>query len=123
MRKLDILVPVYNEGEEVLKDLFNSLQIQQNVDLKNDVGVIVCCDGGTTILSKKFINRYPFKIEFYMCEHKGVSATRNACLDHSQAEYVMWCDADDIFVSACGLYIIFQEIAKGFKTLSSLFVE
>lgn len=123
MRKLDILVPMYNETEEEVRTLFDSLIVQQNVDLKNDIGVIVCCDGGTASLSKSFIKRYPYKIEFYMCEHKGVSATRNACLDHSQAEYVMFCDSDDMFVSACGLYIIFQEIAKGFKTLSSLFVE
>ena len=37
----------------------------------------------------------------------------------------MWCDADDMFLSACGLYIIFQEINRegGFKTFSSLFIE
>ena len=125
MRKLDILVPIYNEGEDVISTLLNSLVVQQNVDLKNEVGVIVCCDGGPTVLSEEFINKYPFPIEFYMCEHKGVSATRNACLDHSTAEYVMFCDCDDMFVSACGLYIIFQEINRegGFKSFSSIFVE
>lgn len=123
MRKLDILVPIYNEGEEVIKDLLNSIAIQQAVDLKNDIAVIVCCDGGATILTEDFVQRYPFKIEFYQCEHRGVSATRNSCLDHAEAEYVLFADCDDIFYNACGLWIIMQHIEKGFDSMVSVFVE
>ena len=124
MRKLDFLVPVYNEGEEVIKPLLDSIALQQSVDF-DDIGVIVCCDGGTTVLSEEFTKQYPFEIEFYMCEHEGVSATRNACLDHSKADYVCFCDVDDLFMNACGLYIIFREIDHngGFDTLTSVFVE
>jgi glycosyltransferase involved in cell wall biosynthesis len=57
-------------------------------------------------------------------EHAGVSATRNACLDCATAEYVMFCDADDMFYNACGLYIVFREFATGnFDSLVSAFVE
>lgn len=56
--------------------------------------------------------------------HQGVSATRNALLDFSTAEYVMWCDADDMFCSAFGLYLILQQIKSNpFKVLISLFYE
>lgn len=123
MRKLDILVPMYNEGEEVVKGLLDSIAIQQNVDLKNDVGVIICCDGGSTVLGDEFIQGYQFEIEFYRCEHRGVSATRNACLDHSTAQYVCWCDCDDMFFNACGLWILFREMQTGFDSLVSLFIE
>ena len=123
MRKLDILVPIYNEGEETIKELLDSIALQQSVDLKNDVGVIVCCDGGTTILSDEFMKRYPFTIEFYMCDHKGVSATRNECLDRSKAEYVAFCDCDDMLMNVCGLYIIFREFTQGFDSLISVFME
>lgn len=123
MRKLDILVPMYNEDVSVVKPLFDSIAIQQNVNLKDDIGVIVCCDGGTAFLSDEFRAQYPFEIEFYQCEHRGVSATRNACFDHSEAEYVMWCDCDDMFFNACGLWIIFEEVKQGFDSLTSLFVE
>ncbi|MBQ1465324.1 MAG: glycosyltransferase family 2 protein [Eubacteriaceae bacterium] len=122
-RKLDILVPIYDEGEEVLKPLLDSLAIQQDVDLQNDVGVIVCCDGGKTELSEEFLTGYPFLVESYQCSHRGVSATRNACLDHSQAEYVAFCDADDMFMNACGLWILFREMEKGFDSLVSVFLE
>lgn len=123
MRRLDILVPIYNEGEEVIKTLLDSIAIQQNVNLKDDVGVIVCCDGGTTTLSEEFKKQYPFTIEFHQCEHRGVSATRNACLDYSKAEYVLFADCDDMFMNACGLWIVFREMEKGFDSMVSVFVE
>lgn len=123
MRKLDVLVPIYNEGEEVIRPMLDSIAIQQCVDLENDVGVIVCCDGGTTIISEELKSKYPFAIEFYQCEHAGVSATRNSCLDRSKAEYVLFGDCDDMFCHACGLHIIFNEVERGFDTLVSTFIE
>ena len=123
MRKLDFLVPVYNEGESVIKELLDSIAIQQSVNLRDDVGVVVCCDGGTTVLSDELINRYPFAIEFFRCEHRGVSATRNACLDHSSAEYVIFADCDDMLYNACGLWILFREMDAGFDSLVSVFIE
>jgi glycosyltransferase involved in cell wall biosynthesis len=122
--KLQILVPQYKETEEVIKPLLDSIEVQQNVDLKNDVGVIIVNDGTDTHLSQDFFKRYSFPIEYHLNEHKGVSATRNACLDHATADYVMFCDADDMFYNACGLYIIFREMENGgFDSLVSAFIE
>lgn len=123
MRKLDILVPMYNEDESVIKPLLDSIAVQQSVDLKKDVGVIICCDGGTASISNELKSRYPFKIEFHMCEHKGVSATRNACLDYSKAQYVMFCDCDDMFSNVCGLWMMFREMKTGFDSMVSVFIE
>ncbi len=100
--KLQILVPQYDETDEVVKPLLDSLAIQQNVDF-NEFGVIICNDGSETFLTEDFLNSYPFKIEYYKEPHRGVSGTRNACLDYSTADYVMFCDADDMFYNACGL--------------------
>ena len=122
--KLQILVPQYNETDDIVKPLLDSIEVQQNVDLKHDVGVIIVNDGTDVRLSKELFNRYSFPIEYHLGEHKGVSATRNACLDHATAEYVMFCDADDMFYNACGMYIIFREIENGgFDSLVSAFVE
>ena len=122
--KLQILVPQYNETDSDVKNLLDSIAIQQNVDLKNDVGVIIVNDGSDIFLSDELLNSYPFKIEYYKEEHKGVSATRNSCLDKATAEYVMFCDADDMFYNACGLWIIFNEMkGEGFDSLTSLFIE
>lgn len=138
--KLQILVPQYREPFTVIKSLLDSLVVQQNIDF-DELGVIICKDGAPIenpynieYLQDLHCSRvyhdddtfeeYPFKIEYYIEEHKGVSATRNACLDHATADYVMFCDIDDMFMNACGLYIIFREInGEGFDTLMSAFIE
>ena len=122
--KLQILVPQYKETEEVIRPLLDSIEIQQNVDIKNDVGVIIVNDGTDVHLSKEFLNRYTYEIQYHLAEHTGVSATRNKCLDYATADYVMFCDADDMFYNACGLYIIMREMEIGqFDSLVSAFVE
>ena len=122
--KLQILVPQYKETEDIIKPLLDSIEIQQNVDLKNDVGVIIVNDGTDVHLSEEFLGRYTFPIEYHLHEHAGVSATRNACFDYAAADYVMFCDADDMFYNACGLYIVFREIENGgFDSLVSAFIE
>ena len=122
--KLQILVPQYQETDSIIKPLLDSIEIQQNVDLKNDVSVIICNDGSDIYLSDSLLNNYTYNIEYYKCEHNGVSATRNACLDHATADYVIFCDADDMFYNACGLYILFREFSIGqFDALMSSFIE
>ena len=122
--KLQILVPQYKETNEIIKPLLDSIEVQQNVDLKNDVGVVIVNDGTNVHLSREFLDRYSYNIEYHFNEHKGVSATRNACLDYATADYVMFCDADDMFYNACGLFIIFREIDNGgFDSLVSAFIE
>jgi hypothetical protein len=44
-------------------------------------------------------------------------------LDYADAEYVMFCDADDMFFSVLGLWQIFQEMADPFDVLVSQFLE
>lgn len=151
--KLQILIPHYHETVEVIKPLLDSIALQQQVDLEHDVGVIICHDGSepplsqrgnmgdyypTSDQSKKFdfyndrgiggnysiYEEYPFEIKQIRQEHKGVSAARNACLDAATADYVMFCDADDMFCHVCGLYIVFREMeGPGFNVLKSVFLE
>lgn len=120
--KLQILIPQYKETNCVVKPLLDSIALQQNVPM-NEIGVIICNDGSDVFLSDELLNSYPFKIEYHKEPHRGVSATRNACLDHATADYVMFCDADDMFVNMCGLYIIFREMRQGFDSLISCFQE
>lgn len=122
--KLQILIPQYQEKKGTIKPLLDSIALQQGIDF-NEVGVIIVNDGYPKAkLPDKFLKSYPFKIEYHMAkEHLGVSATRNACLDYATAEYVMFCDADDMFFSMVGLNIIFVEMDKGFNSLTTKFYE
>lgn len=120
--KLQILVPQYKETDDIVKPLLDSIALQQSVDF-NEVGVIICNDGSDVFLTDEFLASYPFLIEYYKEPHRGVSGTRNACLDHAIADFVMFCDADDMFYNMCGLWIIFNEIQRGFDSLVSCFTE
>lgn len=120
--KLQILIPQYKETDEVVKPLLDSIALQQCVDF-SEIGVIICNDGSDVFLSENLIYSYPFKVEYFKEPHRGVSATRNACLDHASADYICFCDADDMFYNMCGLWIVFQEIEKGFDSLVSCFTE
>lgn len=120
--KFQVLIPQYKETEEEIRPLLNSIALQQNVDF-NEVGVIITNDGSDVRLSEDFLNSYPFEVKYIINEHKGVSAARNRCLDEATADYIMFCDADDMFYNMCGLWLIFNEIEKGFEVLLSFFTE
>ena len=119
---LKILIPQYKETDDIVKPLLDSIALQQNVDF-SEVGVIICNDGTDVYLSDELINGYPFKVEYHKEPHRGVSATRNACLDYATADYVCFCDADDMFYNMCGLWIVFKEMAIGFDSLVTCFTE
>jgi len=123
--KLQILVPQYKEDESVVKDLLDSIMIQQGISF-DQVGVIIVNDHSDVILAEEFLNRY-YKLDIQyseLSEHKGVSAVRNECLRLASADYIMFCDADDMFYNATALWSIFKEIEAGpFDGLYTKFVE
>lgn len=121
--KLQILVPQYKETEQVISGLLNSIQMQQGIDL-NEVGVIIVNDGSNVKLDQSFLESYNFSIAYHNAEHNGVSATRNKLLDLATSDYIMYCDADDIFSCSYGIWMIFREMQIGeFDCLVSKFVE
>lgn len=122
--KLEFLIPHYKESAEVIESLLDSIAIQQNIDF-NQIGAIIAYDGDKALKlpQTEWDIKYPFQIKHIHCKHNGVSATRNAALDASTADYVMFCDADDMFCHVCGLYILFREMDIGFDTLTSCFIE
>ena len=121
--KLQILIPQYKETDEIVKPLLDSISLQQNIDM-NEVGVIITNDGTDVKLSEKMLKSYSFRVEYYTKKHEGVSVARNYCLDKATADYVMFCDADDMFYNMCGLYILFREMDIGqFDALMSVFTE
>ena len=102
-KKIQFLVPLYKENEEPISFLLDSIESQIHID-KKDVGVIICSDGGEYVLDQKFLDKYSYDIDYVICEHRGVSATRNSALILSDADFVMFCDADVGFVSSIGVF-------------------
>ena len=124
-KKIQFLVPQYKENEETISFLLDSIETQLHMD-KKDMGVIICSDGGEYILNQEFLDKYSYDIQYVICEHRGVSATRNSALLLSDAEYVMFCDADDGFVSNIGVYSLIRSLdlnPKSEMLSSKIFIE
>ncbi len=93
MKKVSVLVPVYNV-EEHLEKCLDSLvhQTYENYELLcvNDGST----DGSLSILMK-FQKEYPKLVHVISQENAGLSAARNTALKAASGEYIMCVDSDD----------------------------
>ena len=120
--KLDLIVPHYKEPWETCKYLFDSIAMQRGIDFAN-IRVIVVNDGDAVVLDESVFERYPYEVEYIVKDHEGVSAARNYGITHSDADYIMFCDADDGFLNNYALHLLFTAMEDGFDLLISRFVE
>ena len=120
--KLEIIIPHYKEPWDTCWYLFNSLAMQRNVPW-DEIGVIVVNDGDDPTLDDADWSAYPFRVRYMKKPHGGVSAARNYGLDHSEAEYIMFCDIDDGFLNNYGLHMLMSAVAEGFDYLIGAFAE
>ena len=99
-KRLQILVPHYKLPQEELTNLLDMIYVQRGIDF-NDIGVIIANDGDLSIIDEEFLDYYrqKFDIEYHILPHAGVSATRNRLLDLATADFIMFCDDDDTFLS------------------------
>lgn len=125
--KLDIIVPHYKEPWNVCKYLFDTISTQRGV-LFDNIRVILVNDGDSILFGSMEeamykLSEYPFTVDYIVKEHAGVSAARNAGLDASDADYVMFCDIDDGFLNNYALHLIFSSMQEGFDYCISNFIE
>ena len=121
--KLSILIPQYNETTEEVKNLLNSIAAQQRIDFK-DIEVCILNDGSDIKLDASIFSRYPYDIYYTDGEvNRKPALARQWLFDHSQGEYVMYCDADDSFWSIMALSFILEQIDRGFEVLITDFYE
>lgn len=118
---LDIIIPHYKEPWETCKYLFDTIATQRGIDFK-DIRALVVNDGDCLLSESAFCD-YPYKVEYLVKEHGGVSDTRNYGLDHSDADYVMFCDIDDGFLNNYALHLLFSTMQEGYDFIISNFVE
>ena len=102
MQKLDLIVTHYKEPFEAGKKLFDILGLQRGIDF-NDFRVILVEDGSDRVIPDDSLAAYPYKIDHIVIPHGGVSAARNAGIDYSSAEWIGFCDFDDMFSNVYAL--------------------
>lgn len=122
MSKLQILIPQYNEDDNIIKPLLDSIAIQQDIDF-NDIEVFIGNDGSDIKLSIDFLKTYKYRIQYHYFEHGRLAATRQKLFDLVTAPYVMWCDADDRFISTIALNTILTLIDSEADAIICDFIE
>ena len=89
---IDIIIPVYN-AERFLKRCVNSVLMQTNPNWN-----MILVDDGSIDNSGNLCDFYAEKYSNVTSIHKpngGVSSARNAGIDNSSSEYIMFIDSDD----------------------------
>ena len=121
--KLQLLITQYPETDEIIRPMLESIETQQGVDLKNDIEVIYGNDGSDIKLSEEVLGSFSFPVRYLHFDHLGLPGARGNLLDAATGDYVMFCDADDMFLSNIALYTILSFIEKGFDALVCEFME
>lgn len=96
MKKVSIIVPIYNE-EENLKRCIDSLINQTYQELE-----IILLNDGSTDNTKNIIDSYQDKrIVAIHKKNSGIGDTRNLGIEKSTGDYIMFVDSDDYIELNC----------------------
>ncbi len=109
-RLLDIIVPHAGEGWPICRKFFDMLRVQLGADLKR-VRVIVVHDGSEP-WPEDLVRIPGLDVEQLRIPKGGVSCARNMGLHVSDAEWVMFCDCDDMFASVWALHCILDALGQ-----------
>lgn len=123
LRKLDIIVPHAGEPWEICRKFFDMLRLQLVADF-SQVKIIVVHDNCPEWPEKR-LRGLPVAVEQHCVQsdhpgknghtgprRAGVSIARNYGLKCSQAEWVMFCDCDDMFANVWALHSILDGLSQ-----------
>ena len=122
MAKLDLIVPHYTEDIHLMDPMLGILKLQRNVKW-TDFRVLIVCDGEDIELPEGFGADCPFEISSIKIPHGGISAARNAGLFYSQADWVMFCDSDDAFLTTTAISTFLRYANDHKAMVASQFLE
>ena len=93
MKKVTVIVPVYNSEKYISKCLDSILE-----QTCQDFEILVVNDGSkddSLKILEQYVEKYPSKINLINQENQGVAQTRNESIKRANGKYVMFIDNDD----------------------------
>lgn len=93
MRKLSVIIPVYNVEEYLAKCLDSVL-----VETEEPYEIILVNDGstdGSGAICEEYRQRFPALITVVTTENQGLGAARDTGIEHATGEYLLFIDSDD----------------------------
>lgn len=122
MAKLDIIVPHYKEDIHLMDPMLGILKLQRNIKW-SDFRVLIVCDGEDIEMPEDFGKDCPFEVKWIHIPHGGISVARNAGLDYSNADWIMFCDTDDAFLCTTSLQTYLRFMTDDKVAVFSAFFE
>lgn len=107
---LDLFITHWTEEWEVGEKAFRMLAVQQLVDWSR-IRVTLVHDGSERF-PEEYFSGFPFAVNQVELKHRGIAAVRNWCMDNSAAEWIKWCDFDDMFANVFALKNIMEVLEK-----------
>lgn len=104
MSKLTVVIPRYKEAERDMFPLLSSLNLQLGIDMPGVEVLVVTDGGGREPLSKGWLagfDRLSVR-QLALDANVGPGMVRQAGIDASNGDYLMFCDADDQLQN-CGI--------------------
>ncbi|MBR3358752.1 MAG: glycosyltransferase, partial [Solobacterium sp.] len=94
MKTISVIVPVYN-GEKYIDNCLNSILKQTLEDIE-----VICVNDGSTDSSSEILHRFAKaddRIKVIDKKNQGAGAARNDGIRSSEAKYIAFMDADDLY--------------------------
>ena len=119
MKRLSIIVPVYNSGE-YLEECLTSLVLQDVFDFEVIIVDSNSSDNSLDII-KKYCELLPDVFKYiHLDENKGVSVARNIGFKYASGEYIGFVDSDDfIHRNMYGDMLALIDICKDLRVVST----
>ena len=109
--KLEIIVPHWTEPWSTGKKFFDILALQRGLE-PGEFRVILCQDGEEGKLDGSLFEGLPFEVKQIRIPHRGVSAARNAGMAAAVADWIAFCDFDDMYTSVHSLKVALRAIRQ-----------
>lgn len=109
MVKVSIIMPVYN-GSKFIKTSIESVLNQTLKDIE-----LICVDDGSEDNSLELLRKFEADhdcIRVFTQANQGSGKARNYGMDEAKGEYIGFIDADDIFVDADSLELLYKKAVE-----------
>ena len=115
---LDIIVPQFNEGENYIRRLLDSIKCQRYINF-NDIRIVFVNGHSNNIPSKDIFDDYKeLNIKLLIDEeNRGPGYSRQHGIDDSDAKYITFIDCDDELYGENSLYYILSCINEAYPDI------
>lgn len=107
---LDLYITHWTEEYKIGQKAFRMLGLQRGVNW-DEIRVTLVHDGSGPF-PEQFFSGLPFEMRQICLEHGGIAKARNWCIDDSKADWIKWCDFDDMFSNVYSLRNIMHALEQ-----------